>query len=289
MVLALPREFEDHFSQIFGSRWPNLLAALQSKEKQVLFSPFSKDQAHEIPWLENCWWLDESRQDWPQKRGADGLLSYYVLDPASVIVARALGVDAGDRVLDMCAAPGGKSLVLAQAIGQEGSLDLNELSAPRRARLTKVVQQYVPKPLREIIFVKGKDGIRFGLVAKESYDRILVDAPCSGERHLLENMSELSRWKVKRVTSLAQKQYSLLASGLAALKKGGRLVYSTCALSPHENDGVIEKAFKKKKGLFEVCKLEAPSPWAEETNHGWIHLPDKCEFGPLYYSVLKKL
>lgn len=288
MVLTVPKDFEDHFSQVYGSRWPEILEALRSKEKQVLFAPFLAGEEHEIEWLPSCWWLGEGREDWPQSRSSEGLLKYYVLDPASVLVARALGVNPGDRVLDMCAAPGGKSLVLAQTIGQDGTLDLNEISAPRRNRLTKVVQQYIPRHLREGIFVKGKDGLRFGLVAKETYDRILIDAPCSGERHLLENNVELSRWKKKRVTSLAQKQYSLLASGLGALKPGGRLVYSTCALSPEENDGVIAKAIKKKKGLFEVCRLEAPSPWAEKTEFGWIHLPDKCEFGPLYFSVVEK-
>ncbi|MCB0383919.1 MAG: RsmB/NOP family class I SAM-dependent RNA methyltransferase, partial [Bdellovibrionales bacterium] len=238
MVSRHPIQFNDYYQQIYGSRWPELLASLNQKEAQVLLAPFS-DERGDVEWLPGCWWLTPERSSWPVERNDEGLLRYYVLDPASVLVARALQVNSNDQVLDMCAAPGGKTLVLAQTLGQEGLLEANELSPARRARLTKVIQQYIPKPLRQRLFVKGKDALRFGLVAKESYDRILLDAPCSGERHLLANSSELKQWKPKRISSLSRKQYSLLASGIEALKPGGRLVYSTCALSPEENDQVI--------------------------------------------------
>ncbi|MCB0365021.1 MAG: RsmB/NOP family class I SAM-dependent RNA methyltransferase [Bdellovibrionaceae bacterium] len=279
-------QFNDYYQQVYGDRWPGLLKSLEQKEAQVLFAPFAQETG-DVEWLPGCWWMTAERANWPTERDDDGLLRYYVLDPASVLVARALMVNPGDQILDMCAAPGGKTLVLVQTLGQEGLLEANELSPARRARLTKVIQQYVPKTLRQRVFVKGKDALRFGLMAKESYDRILLDAPCSGERHLLANTKEINQWKPKRVSSLAKKQYSLLASGIEALKPGGRLVYSTCALSPEENDQVIARALKKKP-LVSSVETPQPSPFAERTEYGWIHLPDKCQFGPLYFAVMEK-
>jgi 16S rRNA C967 or C1407 C5-methylase (RsmB/RsmF family) len=88
---------------------------------------------------------------------------------------------------------------------------------------------------------------------------------------------------------LAKRQYGLLASALLAAKSGGLIVYSTCALSYEENDGVVERLLARKQGDVEVVFKNAPSPFAEKTSCGWIHLPDRCGFGPLYFSVLKKI
>lgn len=287
MVSELPTEFNQHYQQLYGLRWLRLREALQAKEKQVLYAPFGGDSEGEIDWLAKTWWYIPSRTDWVQLRNQEQNLIYYVMDPASVLVAKALAVQPGDHVLDMCAAPGGKTLVLAQALGNDGRLDANELSAGRRARLTKVIQQYVPRSLRPQIFVRGQDGIRFGLTAKKSFDRVLLDAPCSGERHLIENAKELAQWKPKRIKSLAKKQYGLLAAAIEAVKPGGRIVYSTCALSPEENDLVVARALERKSGV-EIVELPAPSPFAERTTLGWMHLPDACGFGPLYFAVLRR-
>ncbi len=114
------------------------------------------------------------------------------------------------------------------------------------------------------------DASRWGLSKTEEFDRILVDAPCSGERHLLKKPLELARWSLKGSKGLVVRQHALLCSALDCLKPGGRLVYSTCSIQPAENDGVIERLKKSREGEFEVERVAAPI--GEPTANGWIIL-----------------
>lgn len=297
MNLSVNSQFEEFYQSVYGDRWPRLRDALLKKEIQAArWNAFRGAPPTDLKptLLENCF-PSEGVQP---LRDDSGLLDFYVMDPASVVVARALDVQPADRVLDMCAAPGGKALVLSESIGEDGELIANEISEGRRDRLTKVIQQYVPRDRRDQIWVKGADGVRFGLKEPGSFDRVLLDAPCSGERHLLETPKEYDAWTVKRTKGLAQRQYALICGALLALKPGGRLVYSTCALSQFENDGVVEK-FLKKKG-DQIQSLPAEEVYRstaktlteieyEKTEYGLIFLPDRCGFGPMYFSVLERL
>lgn len=290
---VIQQEFDRYYGALYGERWEALKSALQGDEKQVRrWNSLATQQfgqgCSDLHWIEQSEWHTHSEAI---PRTDNDLLSYYVLDPASVLVAENLEVLPGEKVLDLCAAPGGKSLVLAQALFKESSaaseLVLNELSADRRERLKKVVQQYIPRAQRDQVWVKGKDGTRYGLEVQNHFDAILLDAPCSGERHLLENEKELSQWKENRTKGLAQKQYNLLCSAWLALKPGGRIIYSTCSISPLENDGVIEKFLKKKKDAkLEELRLRGPD--FENTKFGVIYLPDRSGFGPMYSSKLVK-
>lgn len=221
-------------------------------------------------------------------RDENNLLQFYVMDLASIYVAKALDVQSGDNVLDMCAAPGGKSLILAEMIGEDGELTANELSETRRERLKKVIQQYIPRDIRDRVWVTGRDGGKFALSHAEKFDRVLIDAPCSGERHLFADDAALKEWKKTRSEKLAQRQYALLTAGLIALKPGGRMVYSTCSISPLENDQVIARLRKKKGEQFSVLESELPCEGAERTELGIQILPDQTGFGPMYYCVLSK-
>ncbi|MFP5519096.1 MAG: RsmB/NOP family class I SAM-dependent RNA methyltransferase [Bdellovibrionia bacterium] len=286
--------FDDYYSKIYGERWSDIKSALLIREKQVarvnLFATVpqhnSFSQHSFLPELVDCFW--QTTPPYLPQRAENDLLDVYVMDPGSVFVARALEVQEGDRVLDMCAAPGGKTLILAQALREQGELLANDLSPERRERLKKVMQQYVPREIRERFWIRGQDGVQFGLKEPESFDRILLDAPCSGERHLLENEKALKEWSPRRSEHLATRQYALLSAAWLALKPGGRLVYSTCTISPQENDQVIAKLLKKKKEMVEVVDVPVPFSGAEKTEHGISFMPDKVGFGPLYYSVLIK-
>lgn len=284
-----------HFEKIYGARWPALLQGLIQPEVQVarenLLSPSA---GMEKKWrafpvkaeLPHCYWLKPSHGVQPE-RNSDELLDVYIMDPASVMVARAVEVQPGERVLDMCAAPGGKSLILIESLQEGGEIFCNDLSPERRERLKKVIQQYVPRSLRDRVWVTGKDGVQFGLKEPGSFDRILLDAPCSGERHILENAKALAEWSPRRSEHLAARQYSLLSAALLAVKAGGRIVYSTCSISPGENDAVVAKLFKKKKQALRL--LEAPlGVGGERTEWGVQYLPDHSGFGPLYFAVMEK-
>lgn len=251
-------EFFDYFEEVYADRWPALLESLKG---------------------EGCA---------TELRFGDGLEPYF-LDEASVFAANALGVEPGMDVLDMCAAPGGKSLVIASMLKGEGSLQCNDRSPDRRLRLQHVLENSLPESWRSIIKVTGYDGVKFGMHKKECYDRILLDAPCSSDRHVLNSPSHLEVWSVKRVKRLAVEQGSLLASAVDALRPGGELIYGTCALSPLENDAVVAKILKKRK-MMEFVRIEALPEGADRTEFGVHILPDKAHgCGPIYCAKLRKV
>ena len=251
-------EFESHFSRIYGDRWPALLQALRAphhRETRSCFSGFSS----------------------------------YVMDSASIRAAEALGVRPGDSVLDLCAAPGGKALILLEALQGRGQLVANELSSDRRRRLKEVIETHVPESLRAGVKVTGFDGNRFGIQKKDCFDRVLLDAPCSSERHLLDADPEVKDWKESRTRGLAHRQYSLICSALLALKPGGILVYSTCSISPLENDGVVERLLRQKEGQLELDLSLPDREFWERTRFGLQIFPDRGGgAGPIYISRLVK-
>jgi 16S rRNA C967 or C1407 C5-methylase (RsmB/RsmF family) len=288
--------FYQHFEKVYGDRWPALFAALQNSEQQVArVNQLGTQDSKDRPWkslatkseLPGCFWIPQGESSHPERR-EDELLDTYVMDPASVMVARALEAQEGDRLLDMCAAPGGKSLILIESLSNDGEIFCNDLSPERRERLKKVIQQYVPREVRNRVWVTGKDGVQFGLKEPNSFDRILLDAPCSGERHILENPAAQQEWSPRRTEHLATRQYSLLSAALLAVKPGGRIVYSTCSISPVENDGVIKKLLKKKKEQVRVLEASL-GVGGERTEYGVAYMPDKSGFGPLYFAVIEKV
>jgi len=295
----LPDGFEDYYREQFGPRWPQLLSSLLEPSTRVdrlnaFFEPIPTPPAKfmdaswsTMPGVRHAFRLAQALHD--PRRDARGLLETYRMDPASMIAASALEVQPGDRVLDMCAAPGGKSLLLAEAMGDAGRLVANELSPTRRAKLKTILQDYLPGEQRKHIQVTGHDATRWGLHEPDHYDRVLLDAPCSSERHVLGKEKERARWKPGRSKQLSRRQYALLCAALGACKSGGRIVYATCALSKLENDGVVERLLKRKGDQCVKWQTTFPEPFVEATEHGWRILPDRSDgWGPMYWSILQK-
>lgn len=286
--------FEKFYSEIYGDRWQNLRAALLAAVVQVARPNAFAQNSQAIPPDLASMTIDgrrafrlEAGVRFQPQVDAQGLLSHYIMDPASIFAAAALEVRSGDDVLDLCAAPGGKSLILAEALGDRGHLTCNELSDRRRARLRAVLEDYLPREMRERVRVTGHDGSKWCLHETEAFDRILLDAPCSGERHLLENPEELKLWSPARSKNLAVRQYALLASAHAVVRRGGRIVYSTCSISPLENDAVVARLLKKRSGEVELRRRSLDV--GEATEHGWMILPDQSGFGPIYHAILERV
>lgn len=274
-------DFDQFYSDIWGARWPELKQSLLKPEELVArrnqFADLNENPS-----------LQEIRKTVP--RGPNGLLAFYLMDAGSIAAAQALEVQEGDLVLDLCAAPGGKSLILIESLRNSGEILLNDVSASRRERLKKVIQQYVPQAVRPRVRITGKDGGLFSKSHPEAFDRILVDAPCSGERHLLKSSEHLKEWKPSVSPRLAQRQYALVSGAIEALRPGGRIVYSTCSLSSFENDAVVERILEKKSDR--IRHIEVPTEKSldgvEKTRFGSIFLPDRTGFGPLYWSILER-
>ncbi|UTC48186.1 SAM-dependent methyltransferase [Treponema vincentii] len=266
--------FEAYYAALFGNRWPALREALLKETQPVAFSV----------------------------RGGKP----YYLDQASIYAAQALPPLDEGSYLDMCAAPGGKTLVLASGMGQEAHIQANELSRSRRARLLTVLAEHLPPDISTRIEVTGYDAATLPRYRQACCDRILLDAPCSSERHVITDAKYLACWTPARVKMLAQRQWALLSAAFLLLKPGGFLVYATCALADAENDGVVQKLLKKYGKEAAVHNGAAAAPYAadtetaagndtkliasEKTLFGRRFLPDTCTgAGPLYFSLIEKI
>ena len=214
-----------------------------------------------------------------------GLLKPYYLDEASIIAASSLVVKEGDTVLDMCAAPGGKTLILASKLNKTGLLVANDRSRDRKIRLDKVINEHLE--YTDNIKTTNYDASRWSLHEKDKYDAILLDAPCSSERHVLNSEKHLAMWSVSRPKRLALEQYALLSAASHAVKVGGYILYSTCSINKKEDEEVIEKLMKRRKECF--CEIELDIPSSERQKFGYLILPDKFNIGPIYLCLVKRI
>lgn len=255
------QRFEQYYGELYGERWQTLREALLKPSNPVSLS--------------------------------DRLVEPYYMDQASILAASILPISENNSVLDMCAAPGGKTLSLALRLNGKGSLTANDRSASRRNRLLNVIQTCLPSELRQIIRVTGHDSTKWSLHEKNAYDRILLDAPCSSERHVLTDSSALSIWSPNRPKQLAIQQFAMLAAALDAAKAEAYILYSTCSICNLENELVIEKLISRRKGLFEEVDMVVHHPelenLSEKLEHGRIVLPDRQNgCGPLYFCLIRK-
>ena len=255
--------FDEYFQDHYHDQWPDLLQAMQQDRKHYL--ALTQDLSKEY-------------------HGISGVISSkdakgsYFIDPASIYPVLALDIQPGHCVYDACAAPGGKSLLILRLLRGEGHLFCSDASRDRMHRLIHNLEAFgVHKNYQtwQHDALKTSD---VGLV-----DRVLLDAPCSSERHWIEKHL-LADWRIGRTKHLAIKQHALLCRVWEKLRVGGKLVYSTCSISPEENDKVIAKFLKKRDGMSEF-RIQ----FGEKTQFGHIILPHQYQgAGPVYYAVLIK-
>ncbi|XP_018050637.1 PREDICTED: 5-methylcytosine rRNA methyltransferase NSUN4 isoform X2 [Atta colombica] len=180
------------------------------------------------------------------KKGSTGVLDYYLLDGASVLPVLALDLQPGDAVLDMCAAPGGKTLSILQTL-MPNIMIANDIQKSRVNRINKVINQYVAGigQWENRLCVTERDA-RF-IDDKDIYNKILVDVPCTTDRYVLHS-EENNIFKPQRIQErlkIPELQAAILTNALKIISVGGTVVYSTCSLSPIQNDGVVSMALKK--------------------------------------------
>lgn len=284
-----PDGFEQFYADMYGSRWGSIRSALLEPKKHVaVFNPYGKFKSKESPLHITGISFEHDVRDLfpPPEKTEEGYLNYYLMDAASLLPVEALDIQAGEKVVDLCAAPGGKSFLCAIKMKGEGFLISNDRSAARRARIHRVFDDYIPKMSQKNLTVTSYDATKWGLYQKSMYDKVLLDAPCSSERHVLEDSKELSLWAPGRTKALAITQFAMLAAALDIVKIGGIVVYSTCALSKLENDEIIRKLHQKRLGRFELVRKEFS--FGEPTEFGWQVLPDNSGWGPFYLSILKR-
>ncbi len=284
-----PDGFNQFYASMYGERWPRLKEALLAPKKHVaILNPFSKFKFPDEPLhVTGVTFGHDVRESFPQPEKTDeGYYNYYLMDAASILPVEALDLKPGEKVVDLCAAPGGKSFLCALKLQNQGLLVSNDRSAARRARIHRIFDDYLPKTEQKNITVTAHDASKWSLYQKSIYDKVLLDAPCSSERHVLEDSKELSLWAQGRTKAIAISQFAMLASALDIVKVGGTIVYSTCALSQLENDDIIRKLYAKRPGRFELIRKEFS--FGEPTEFGWQVLPDTTGWGPFYLAVVKR-
>ena len=181
---------------------------------------------------------------------------FHIQSLSSIAVAPVLAPKPGERVLDMCAAPGSKTSHIAALMNQEGELVANDLSKARMHRMRAILEKLGVKST-----VRVGPGDQIGRREPTSFDRVLVDAPCSGEgRMRADDPKSYANWRRSVLRRLGSRQKSLLHSAIEAVKPGGVVVYSTCTFAPEENELVLARALQRYQGLIELESIPIEIP-----------------------------
>ncbi len=217
-----------------------------------------------VPWTGNGYYLPAGLRPGLHPYHDAGL--YYLQEPSAMAPVGLLDVRPGQKVLDLCAAPGGKTTQIAEKLQGKGLLVCNEIH-PKRARiLSSNIERLAVRNALVLNEHPAKLAQRFPCY----FDRILVDAPCSGEGMFRKEDAAVTDWSEETVAMCAARQLEILRSAAEMLAPGGRLVYSTCTFAPEENEGVIS-AFLHSHPNFSVEQL--PNPGFCPARPDWIHDP----------------
>lgn len=212
-----------------------------SVEEFKKISPFALE---DVPWEERGFFVES---DSPGKTVLHAAGAYYVQEPSAMSAVPELNVCPGERVLDLCAAPGGKGTQIAAYMRGEGVLVLNEPVPSRRDILAQNVERL---GVKNAVITCAPPQFLSGVFVNY-FDKILVDAPCSGEGMFKKEPNAIPEWSPQNVEMCALRQAEILDCAYKMLCGGGRLVYSTCTFSPQEDEGVAENFLKSHTD----CKL----------------------------------
>lgn len=193
---------------------------------------------------------------------------YYIQEPSAMAPVVFLGAKPGEKVLDLCAAPGGKSTQIAGKMGGKGLLVSNEIH-PQRAR---ILSENVERLGIRNCLVLNETPQRLAEVFPGYFDRILVDAPCSGEGMFRKNENAGEEWSPENVEQCAARQDGILDCAVAMLRPGGRLVYSTCTFAPMEDEGSVGRL------LCRHPEMEILDPGARERMNAWGFAPGRADW-----------
>lgn len=241
--MVLPKDFTERMKSLLGSRYNEFIASFNEERtlglrintlklnvNNISSFPFKLDK---IPWTDNGFYYNSD-----SRPGLDPLHdagAYYIQEPSAMAVVRLLEPKKGDIICDLCAAPGGKSTHIAEMLKGTGMLVSNEISVQRAKILSQNIERI---------------GVCNAIVCSESpeslakcfpnyFDKILVDAPCSGEGMFRKDFTAIEEWSTENVKMCAMRQKMILGYADAMLKPGGVIVYSTCTFSPAEDEEML--------------------------------------------------
>lgn len=243
--MALPAKFVAEIKALLPDEWEQFLAAwtgevpyqgLRVNSLKISPADFlarTDFQLKPVPWTKDGFYLLGDARPAKHPYYQAGL--YYLQEPSAMSPAACLGIEAGDKVLDLCAAPGGKSTQLAAFLQGKGLLVSNDHNAERVKALVWNLEHWgVTNAV-----VTNEEPSRLAQVFPAFFDKILVDAPCSGEGMFRKDQRAIKNWSTYNSELCSAWQKEILAQAAVMLKPGGRLIYSTCTFSLRENEEVI--------------------------------------------------
>lgn len=263
--MNLPIEFENKMKAFLGNEWDDFLYSYDNNRFQALRFNTLKVQSPEermrilkvlgissdkrVSWANEAYYFDEKVR--PGKHPYHEMGLYYIQEPSAMSAAALLAPKPGMRVLDLCAAPGGKSTQLATYLGDSGLLVSNEINTQR----SRILSQNIERMGIKNAIVTNEDSFVLASHFPGFFNAIQVDAPCSGEGMFRKLPEAIEQWSMENVAICAARQKEILDNAAVMLKPGGTIVYSTCTFSKEENEDVIEY-FLEKHSDFTLEEME---------------------------------
>lgn len=246
----LPQDFINRMKDMLGAEYEVFEKSYELPKYQSLrLNPLKTEKERflkeatfslkEVPWCENGFYYEAA--DTPGKHPYHEAGVYYIQEPSAMAPVEYLEVKPGERVLDLCAAPGGKSTQIATALRGLGMLICNEIH-PARA---KILSENIERLGIQNAVVLNETPAKLAAMFDSYFDKILVDAPCSGEGMFRKNEDACGEWSLSNVELCGTRQDEILDCAASMLKPGGKLVYSTCTFAPIENEGSIYRFLER--------------------------------------------
>ena len=263
----LPQSFLDSMKEILGEDYEAFLAGFDGQRQYGLrvntlkmnleeFERIAPFHLKKVPWISNGYFYEA--EDVPAKHPFYSAGLYYLQEPSAMTPASRLKVQPGERVLDLCAAPGGKATELGAALHGEGLLVANDINTARARALLRNLELFGISNS----FVTNEPPHVLAERFPEFFHKIMVDAPCSGEGMFRKNPAVVDSWQEKGPEYFSKLQREIIVQAADMLLPGGMMFYSTCTFSPLENEKTITHLLKERSDM-EVIPMEDYEGFAE--------------------------
>ena len=255
-TMQFPSDFIEKYNNLLGSEAEDFFASFdQEAVSAYRTNPLKKQQKDFPDAIPETPWGHYGKISGKSSDHATGLV--YSQEPAAQMVAQVVAPAKGSRVLDLAAAPGGKSTHLLSYLDNTGLLVSNEINPKRSKILVENIERFGARN----VVVTNTSADKLDKVFKNYFDTIVFDGPCSGEGMFRKDPDAIQYWHKDYPSELAQLQKDILSDGLKMLAPGGQLIYSTCTWSPEENEGVVAWILENYPDLelVEIPKLNGMS------------------------------
>ncbi|CAF0892571.1 unnamed protein product [Brachionus calyciflorus] len=223
------------------------------------------------------------------KQNSDNLMNYYCIDGASLLPIFAMNIQKDDLILDLCSSPGGKTLVMLQTLLPR-NITCRDISQNRLERLVRMIKSYIPEnEFKRLINIEMNLPI-LHKADEDRFDKVLVDVPCTNDRHSLhtDENNIFSKGRSEERASISKKQAELLTQGILSCKPNGTIIYSTCSLSPIQNEGVVNAVMNSFDGHSKFTLKIEPLDYLKDYFEYFLKFSSSCKTGLLVSPDIKK-